>query len=129
IIDDWLYTGDMGYIDEDGFVFLVDRKKEMVITGGLNVYCTEVEGVLRKMEGVADVAIIGEPDPTYGENVVAVIVRAEGSSISEKDVVTYSKSNMGAYKVPKKVVFLEELPKTIIGKVLKREIKKILQVK
>ncbi|MDH5637315.1 MAG: long-chain fatty acid--CoA ligase [Nitrospinota bacterium] len=129
IIDGWLYTGDMGYIDEDGFVFLVDRKKEMVITGGLNVYCTEVEAVLRKMKGVADVAIIGEPDPTYGENVVAVIVRAEGSSISEKDIVAYSKENMGAYKVPKKVVFLEELPKTIIGKVLKREIKKILQVK
>ncbi|MDH5509790.1 MAG: long-chain fatty acid--CoA ligase [Nitrospinota bacterium] len=128
IIDGWLYTGDMGYIDEDGFVFLVDRKKEMVITGGLNVYCTEVEGVLRKMEGVADVAIIGEPDPTYGENVVAVIVRKEGSSISDKDVIAYSKANVAGYKVPKKVVFLEELPKTIIGKVLKREIKKILKL-
>ncbi|MDH4184227.1 MAG: long-chain fatty acid--CoA ligase, partial [Nitrospinota bacterium] len=111
IIDGWLYTGDMGYIDEDGFVFLVDRKKEMVITGGLNVYCTEVEAELRKMEGIAEVAIIGEPDLTYGENVVAVVVRAEGSHISDKDVVAFSKKNLAGYKIPKKVVFLEALPK------------------
>jgi long-chain acyl-CoA synthetase len=129
IIDGWLYTGDMGYIDEDGFVFLVDRKKEMVITGGLNVYCTELEEVLRKMEGVAEVAIIGEPDITYGENVVAVVVRAPDSVITDADVIAFSKKNLAAYKIPKKVVFLEALPKTIIGKVLKREIKRILKDK
>ena len=129
IINGWLYTGDMGYIDEDGFVFLVDRKKEMVITGGLNVYCTELEEALRKMDGVAEVAIIGEPDLTYGENVVAVVVRAADSAITEKEVIAFSKENLAGYKVPKKVVFLEALPKTIIGKVLKREIKRILKDK
>lgn len=127
IIDGWLYTGDMGYIDEDGFVFLMDRKKEMVITGGMNVYPKEVEEILRKMGGVADAAVIGEPDNQYGEKVVAVVVRTEDSEITEQDVIAYGKKNLGGYKVPKKVVFVDSLPKTIIGKVLKRELKKQLE--
>ena len=126
--DGWLRTGDMGYVDEDGFVFLMDRKKEMILAhGGYNVYPKELEEVLRELEGVADVAIVGEPHPEKGEQVVAAIVRKEGSHLTAEEVIEYSRKNMAAYKMPRRVEFFETLPRTIIGKVLKREIKNLLR--
>ncbi len=125
--DGWLLTGDMGYEDEDGFIFLMDRKKEMVISGGYNVYPKEVEEILYKIDGVKEAAVIGEPDERFGEMVVAALVKQEGAEITEESIIEECKEELASYKVPKKVVFLDSLPRTIIGKVLKRELKKQLQ--
>ena len=119
----WLFTGDMGYVDEDGFIFLMDRKKEMIITGGYNVYPKEVEEELAKIDGIIEAAAIGLPNDYLGESVTVAVVKEEGSTLTEEEVIEFCKKSLAGYKVPKKVVFFDELPKTIIGKVLKRLIK------
>jgi len=129
IKDGWLYTGDMASADEDGFCFIMDRKKELVISGGCNVFPKEVEDVLRGIDGVSEVAVIGLPDPRFGEKVTAVIVLKEGATLTESEIIAHSKAGLAGYKIPKKIVFVDSLPKTIIGKVLKRELKKQIEGK
>ena len=116
----WLHTGDLGYRDEDGFYFIVDRAKDLVIRGGYNVYPRELEEVLFAHPGIAEAAVIGKPDDRLGEEVVAIVVRAPGSDeLTETDVIGYCKERMAAYKYPREVRFLAELPKGPTGKILK----------
>jgi long-chain acyl-CoA synthetase len=121
--DGWLRTGDAGYRDADGFLFLHDRVKDMIVTGGENVYPAEVENVLAKHPDVADVAVIGIPDEKWGEAVKAVVVRREGSEISDTELITFAREHLAGFKLPKSVDFTDVLPRNPSGKLLKREIR------
>ena len=121
--DGWFRSGDLGRLDDEGFLTLVDRKKDMVITGGENVYSAEVEDVLFAHPSVAEAAIIGIPDERWGESVFAVVVLRSGAIASAEDLITYSRSQLAKYKAPKSVVFVEALPRNAAGKVLKRELR------
>jgi acyl-CoA synthetase (AMP-forming)/AMP-acid ligase II len=120
IVDGWLRTGDLGRTDEGRLFYIVDRKKDMIVTGGENVYSREVEDVLAEHAGVLDVAVIGVPDETWGENVCAVVVKRPGSEVDEDELVAHCKTSVASYKKPKRVIFVDELPRNPSGKVLKR---------
>jgi acyl-CoA synthetase (AMP-forming)/AMP-acid ligase II len=121
--DGWLHTGDAGYLDDEGFVFLTDRIKDMVVTGAENVYPIEVENVLSEHPEVADVAVIGVPDERWGERPKAFVVLRPGAQAGEKELIDHVKSKIARYKAPKAVAFLDELPKTSTGKVPKFELR------
>ena len=116
----WLCTGDLGRFDEEGYLYVVDRKKEMVIRGGENVYCIELENVLHQHPKVAEAAVTGVPDPIYGEVVKAVIVLKKNCLSSESEIQDYCKKFLADYKVPKYVCFIDELPRNPAGKVIKK---------
>lgn len=124
IVDGWLHTGDMGYYDEKGFIYIVDRKKDMIITGGENVYPREVEEILYCHPAVLEAAVIGLPDDTWVERVHAVITLKEGQKVSPDDIILFCKEQLARYKAPKSVEFVESLPKNASGKILKRELRK-----
>jgi long-chain acyl-CoA synthetase len=124
----WYHTGDIGKIDEDGYVFILDRKKDMVITAGLNVYPREVEEVLFQHTSVADVAVIGLPDSLRGEEVVAVVVIRSGIETTDREIVAFCRERLANYKVPRRVLFRETLPRGGTGKVVKRLLKKELEM-
>ena len=113
----WHHTGDVGYQDEDGYFYIVDRKKDMIITGGFNVFSAEVEAGIMALHGVAECAVIGVPDDTWGEAVKAIVVLQEGASLSPEDVINHSKAKLGGMKSPKSVEFRSEIPKTAAGKI------------
>jgi fatty-acyl-CoA synthase len=119
----WHHTGDIGYLDADGFLFIVDRAKDMVITGGFNVYSAEVEQALMAHGAVRDCAVIGLPDEKWGERVTAVVQLQPGSGVSADDLVAFVKSRIGSVKAPKEVLVWTDLPRSKVGKVLKPEIK------
>ena len=121
--DGWFKTGDLGRLDDEGFLTLVDRKKDMVITGGENVYSAEVEDVLFAHPAVAEAAVIGVPDPKWGESVFAVVVLRPGASATADELISYSRSQLATYKTPKGVAFVAALPRNAAGKVLKRELR------
>jgi long-chain acyl-CoA synthetase len=116
----WLHTGDLGYQDEDGFYFIVDRAKDLVIRGGYNVYPREIEEVLFAHPDIAEAAVIGKRDDRLGEEVVAVVVLRPGSELTAEGVIAYCKERLAAYKYPREVRFLAELPKGPTGKILKQ---------
>jgi long-chain acyl-CoA synthetase len=118
----WLSTGDVGYIDEDGYLFLVDRKKDVIIRGGYNVYPREVEEVLYAHPSVLEAAVVGVPHDTLGEDVAALIVARPGASIDEDAISAYARERLAAYKIPRRIVFVDHLPKGPTGKILKRAI-------
>ncbi len=120
IKDGWFATGDLGYKDEDGYFFIVGRKKEMIIRGGANIYPREIEDVLLQIPQIADAAVLGVPDKFMGERVKAVIVLKSGENISEEQVKAYCAEHLAEYKVPRIVEFSELLPRNSTGKVLKR---------
>lgn len=120
--DGWLYTGDLGYMDEEGFFYIVDRKKDMIIAGGFNVYPRDVEEVLYEHEAVQETVVIGVPDPYRGETVKAFIVLKEGKTVTEGELDEFSRKYLAAYKVPRQYEFRKELPKTAIGKILRRQL-------
>jgi long-chain acyl-CoA synthetase len=125
IIDGWMHTGDGGYMDADGFVYIVDRIKDMIITGGENVYSTEVENVVAQYPGVLQCAVIGIPHPQWGEAVHAVVVVKEGASFDPADLIGFCKERIGGYKCPRSVdVRTEPLPMSGAGKILKRELRR-----
>ena len=115
-------TGELARCDADGFVTLVDRKKDMIISGGENVYPIEVEQVLHRHPDIADVAVIGAPDPQWGETVVAVVVPA-GDSLDGDAVIAYCRERIAAFKCPRRVEVVDELPRNATGKLLKRELR------
>ena len=121
--DGWLYTGDMAVMDQEGYVNIVDRKKDMIITGGENVYSVEVENVLYTHPAILEAAVIGVPDPKWGEAVKAVVVLRPGAKATEQEIIEYCKKRMARYKAPKSVDFVPELPKTGSGKIYKKGLK------
>jgi acyl-CoA synthetase (AMP-forming)/AMP-acid ligase II len=123
IIDGWLHTGDIGRYDERGYVFLVDRKKDMIITGGENVFPREIEEVLYRNPKVHEAAVIGIPDPYWVEKVHAVITLKKGVKATTQEIIDYCKKNMAGYKAPKSVEFVDALPKNAAGKIMKRELR------
>jgi long-chain acyl-CoA synthetase len=120
--DGWLKTGDMARMDEDGYYFVVDRKKEMIIRGGFNVYPREIEEVIYEHPAVLEAAVIGVPHPSLGEEVAAVIALRTDAEVTAEEMREYAKSRVAAYKYPRRIWFVEELPKGPTGKILKREI-------
>ncbi len=124
LIDGWLYTGDMGYYDRQGNIYLADRKKDMIISGGENIYPREVEEVIYRHPAVEEAAVIGVPDPYWVERVHAVVVLKQGESVDEKELGDFCKQHMARYKAPKSFDFVASLPKSPQGKILKRELRK-----
>jgi long-chain acyl-CoA synthetase len=119
---DWLHTGDLGYFDEDGFLFIVSRKKELIIRGGYNVYPSEIENVLHAHPAVAEAAVVGIPDERLGEEVMAVVIVRPSMDLFEQELVSYCRERLAAYKCPRIFQFRSELPKNTLGKVLKDEL-------
>jgi acyl-CoA synthetase (AMP-forming)/AMP-acid ligase II len=125
-VDGWFRTGDVGRWDEDGYLTIVDRKKDMILTGGENVYPREVEEVLYEHRAVVEAAVVGAPDPTWGEKVVAVVCRRAGEDVSQEELIAFCKERIASYKKPRHVVFIDTLPKNASGKVLKRELREAI---
>ena len=115
----WLHSGDLGYVDEDGFYFIVDRAKDLVIRGGYNVYPREIEEVLYAHPAILEAAVIGKPDERLGEEVVAVVALREGASVSAEEIIAHCRERLAAYKYPREIRFMAELPKGPSGKILK----------
>jgi acyl-CoA synthetase (AMP-forming)/AMP-acid ligase II len=120
----WLWTGDLGYLDEDGFLFLTDRKGDMIISGGENVHPTETENALQEHPAVREVAVVGLPHPRWGEAVKAVIALEPDQRVTEEELISFCKTKIAGYKCPKSIDFVDELPKSTVGKILRREVKK-----
>jgi len=117
--DGWLHSGDLGFVDEDGFYFIVDRAKDLVIRGGYNVYPREIEEVLYAHPAILEAAVIGKPDERLGEEVVAVVALRPGASATAADIIAYTRERLAAYKYPREIRFMAELPKGPSGKILK----------
>ena len=121
IIDDWFYTGDAGYFDNEKFLYIHDRVKDMIVSGGENVYPAEVENALMAHENITDAAVIGIPDNKWGETVKGIVVVNE--KISDKEIIDFVKTKIASYKCPKSIDFAEILPRNPSGKVLRRELR------
>jgi long-chain acyl-CoA synthetase len=124
--DGWLHTGDVGSMDEDGYIFIVDRKKDMILTGGYNVYPAEIEKVLLKNDKVAMAAVGKLPDELKGESALACIVLKNGESATVEEINGYCREHLASYKVPRQIAFVDELPTTSTGKIMRRDLKDIL---
>jgi acyl-CoA synthetase (AMP-forming)/AMP-acid ligase II len=126
--DGWYRTGDVGRLTADGYLYILDRAKDMIISGGENIYPAEVEAVLARHPAVAEVAVLGRPDPTWGEAVHAVIIPVAGQAgaVSADEIVSWCRDNLAHFKCPKSVEFVASLPRTTTGKVLKRELREQL---
>jgi acyl-CoA synthetase (AMP-forming)/AMP-acid ligase II len=124
LVDGFVHTGDAGYLDEDGYVYVHDRVKDMIVSGGENIYPAEVESALFGHPAVADVAVIGVPDDRWGEAVKAVVVVKPGARVQADELVGYARGRIAGYKLPKSVDFIDELPRNPSGKILKRELRK-----
>ena len=118
----WFRTGDIGVRDADGYLYVVDRKKDMIIRGGFNVYPRELEEVLLTHPEVSLVAVVGVPHPSHGEEVKAFVVRTPGAAVTETELIAWCRQAMAAYKYPRIVEFRDSLPMTATGKILKREL-------
>src|SRR6266508_2005745 len=121
--DGWFHTGDMARRDDEGFFYIVDRMKDMIITGGENVYSREVEEVIYQHPAVSEAAVVGLPDPMWGETVTAIVVLRPGTTTTEADIIMTVGDRLAGYKRPKQVIFVDELPKTVSGKIIKRELR------
>ena len=127
IKDGWLHTGDMAYMDEEGFIYIVDRKKDMINRGGENIYPREVEIALESNPKIRDVAVIGTPDEALGERVKAFIIPTEPGALTEEEVKEYLKDKLARYKIPEVIEFVEDLPRTMTGKIMKKELRRMEQ--
>jgi long-chain acyl-CoA synthetase len=121
--DGWFRSGDAGYLDEDGYFFVSDRVKDMIISGGENIYPAEVEHLMMEHPDVADVAVIGVPDDRWGETVKALVVRAPGATATEADLIAFTRERLAGYKCPTSVDWIDVLPRNPSGKVLKRDLR------
>jgi long-chain acyl-CoA synthetase len=121
--DGWFYTGDIGYMDEEGYLFIVDRKKDMIIASGFNVYPRDIDEVLFEHPKIKEACAVGIADPYRGETIKAFIVPREGETLTAEEVIAFCREKLAAYKVPKQVEFMEDLPKSTIGKVLRRKLR------
>ncbi|MGI8825054.1 MAG: alpha/beta fold hydrolase [Chloroflexota bacterium] len=123
----WFHTGDIALRHDEGYYYIVDRKKDMIITGGENVYPAEVEAVLYAHPSVRETAVVGIPDPVWGEAVVAVVSVRPEHPISTDDLMAHVRANIARYKAPKRIVIVDELPKSALGKILRKECKALLE--
>ena len=119
----WVFTGDIGFFDQDGYLSVVDRKKDMIIASGYNIYPIEIDNVLFDHPKILEACAVGVPDPYRGETLKAFIVLKEGETLTEDEVLAYCRERLAAYKVPRQIVFVDELPKTAVGKILRRELR------
>jgi fatty-acyl-CoA synthase len=117
--DGWYHTGDIGHLDDDGYLFVAARKSDMIISGGENVYPAEIENILLELPGIAAASVVGRPDPRWGEAIVAVIVPAPGAKVAETEVLALLQGRIARYKHPREIVFMDDLPRNALGKVLK----------
>ena len=125
--DGWLHSGDIGRVDEEGFLYIVDRAKDMVIRGGENIYSVEIETVLYEHPAVSDAAVVGIPHQVLGEEVAAVVKRVPGAEVTEQDLKDHVSNRLAAFKVPVRIEIIdEELPRNPAGKILKRELRDTL---
>ncbi|HUC69315.1 MAG TPA: fatty acid--CoA ligase [Stellaceae bacterium] len=124
IRDGWFHTGDAGYLDRDGYLYIYDRVKDMIVSGGENIYPAEVESALFGHPAIADVAVIGVPDAQWGEAVKAIVVKRPGASVAAAELIDYARQRIAGYKVPRSVDFVDALPRNPAGKILKRELRK-----
>jgi acyl-CoA synthetase (AMP-forming)/AMP-acid ligase II len=123
LVNGWVYTGDMGYYDEKGYIFIVDRRKDMIVSGGENIYPREIEEVLYGHPAVSEVAVIGIPDSYWVERVHAVVTLKQGASVTGDELINFCKQRLARYKAPKSVEFVDALPKNPSGKILKKELR------
>lgn len=123
----WLFTGDLGKMDEEGYIYIVDRKKDMILVRGLNVYPREVEDVLQEYPGISEVSVVAKQDPNRGEVPIAFIIAKDGARLNPADITKYCRQRLADYKVPRQVVIKDQLPRTPTGKILKRELRKLAQ--
>jgi acyl-CoA synthetase (AMP-forming)/AMP-acid ligase II len=123
IVDGWLHTGDIGHLDADGYLHITDRKKDMIISGGFNVYPSEVEQVIWSHPKVQDCAVIGVPDADWGEAVKAVVELNPGETVTAEELIALCRSALGGVRTPKTVDFVRALPRSPIGKVLKKDLR------
>jgi fatty-acyl-CoA synthase len=121
----WFHSGDLGLMDAEGYVTIVDRKKDMIKTGGENVASREVEEIICRLPQVSEVAVIGLKDPAWIEAVTAIVVLKEGASLDESAVIAHCKAHSASFKAPKRVIFAKSMPRTPSGKVLKRDLRKL----
>ncbi|MCP4753102.1 MAG: long-chain-fatty-acid--CoA ligase [Proteobacteria bacterium] len=122
----WLHTGDVGYMDEEGYLFITDRKKDMIIKGGENVYPSEVENVLLMHPMVAEAAVVGIPDEKYGEEVLAFVVKQADAEVASDEIIDHCRQNYTKFKCPSQIRFVDGLPKSLVGKILKKELRKMI---
>lgn len=125
IYQGWYRTGDIGCVDENGFVYVKDRLKDMVISGGENIYPAELEGVIAQLPGVAEVAVIGRPDERWGEVPVAFVVRRPNMTFEKDAVIAHCRERLAGYKCVKEVTFVETLPRNAVGKILKQRLRDV----
>ena len=123
IVDGWFYSGDAGYFDAEGYLFIHDRVKDMIVSGGENIYPAEVENALMSHDHILDAAVVGVPDDKWGESVKGFVVVGENFSLSEDEIISYTRTQIAAYKCPKTIEFIKELPRNPSGKILRRELR------
>jgi long-chain acyl-CoA synthetase len=124
--DGWLHTGDIGRLDEDGYLYIVDRKKDLVIRGGFNVFPRDVEDALLEHPSVAAAGVVGKPDQKLGEEVVAFVSLKTGEAVSEQALIEFAKSKVGAHKYPREVHVIDLIPLTPVGKVDRKSLRKLV---
>ncbi len=125
LVDGWLHTGDMGYMDEEGFIYIVDRKKDMINRGGENIYPREIEIALEAHPDIREVAVVGTPDEALGERVKAFIIPVEGKTLTDTDIRDFLADRLARYKIPEVIEFIEQLPRNPTGKVMKKELRRL----
>jgi len=124
LTDGWLRTGDVAIMDAEGWFYIVDRKKDMIIASGFKVWPREVEDVLYQFPGVREVAIVGAPDAYRGETVVACVSLASGASVTADELIAFCRERLAAFKVPRRIIFQRDLPKTVTGKIMRAELRR-----
>ena len=122
--DGWQTVGDIAYRDEEGFYYICDRKKDMIISGGVNIYPAEIEAALEAHADINDVAVFGIPDDEWGEAVHAILVLRRGANLSKDEITAYARTKLAGYKVPRSLSFMDEIPRNGSGKILKRDLRK-----
>jgi acyl-CoA synthetase (AMP-forming)/AMP-acid ligase II len=126
--DGWFRSGDLGKVDKDGYYYLTDRIKQIIITGGENVSAKEVETVINRVDKVVESAVVGIPDPQWGEKVVAAVVAEPGGELDPDTIKAFCKEHLHDWKCPKEILFIDDIPRNTMGKVLKHEVKKLFGV-